>query len=127
MKEDSEILKVPEVRKLVKNYEKEQLEYLVTELYKILTKVQKEDNNVSALIGNPDPKDKTPVKKKEESVRPFKEIEEETGHFISNAYAQNYFIPNRSISKNERPKWRFVVKKNYKELNPTCSYESLIS
>jgi hypothetical protein len=117
MKKDSEILKVPEVRALVKNYEKKQLEYLVTELYKILTKAQKEENNISNLISNPDPEDKTPVMKKGESVRPFREIEDETGHFISNAYAQNYLIPNRSISKKERPKWRFVVKKLYKELD----------
>jgi hypothetical protein len=54
MKENNEILKVPEVRKLVKNYEKEQLEYIVSELYEMLTKAQKADNNVSALISNPD-------------------------------------------------------------------------
>jgi hypothetical protein len=116
MKEDNEFLKVPEVRKLVKNYEKEQLEYIVAELYKMLTKAQKADSNVSALISNPDQEEKTPAKKKDESVRPFFEIEDETEDFISNAFAQNYLVPNRIISKNNRPKWRFVVKKIYKEL-----------
>lgn len=36
--------------------------------------------------------------------------------FCSNAYDQNYLAPNRSIPIKERPKWRFVVKRFYKEI-----------
>lgn len=36
--------------------------------------------------------------------------------FIENAYAQNYYAPNRIIPKSHRPKWRFLVKNFIKDL-----------
>ncbi|RHP31177.1 hypothetical protein DWZ56_16495 [Lachnotalea sp. AF33-28] len=42
--------------------------------------------------------------------------------FLRNAYAQNYFVPNRVIPKQERPKRRFHVRAYIKELQ-TVSME----
>ena len=39
------------------------------------------------------------------------ELELELEEFLSDAYAQNYFAPNRFVPKSERPKWRFKVKR----------------
>jgi hypothetical protein len=44
-------------------------------------------------------------------------ILDDTNFFIENAYSQNYFAPNQIISKKERPKWRFVVKRLYNDLS----------
>ena len=46
----------------------------------------------------------------------FDDLEQQIKVFIENAYAQNYFAPNRVIPKNQRPKWRFLVKNFIKEL-----------
>lgn len=116
MDKENQILKIPEVRQAVKGHTKEQLENIVTELYKILTKAQKTDNDVYSLISDPAGFDQLKGKSKDEKIRSMQDIEKETEFFITNAYAQNYFAPNRIIPKKERPKWRFLVKKIYKEL-----------
>src|SRR5271165_6910967 len=36
---------------------------------------------------------------------------------LSDAYAQNYFAPNRFVPKSQRPKWRFKVKRFFNEIN----------
>ena len=51
-----------------------------------------------------------PEKKKKGSAVSFEELEREMEIFFENAYAQNYFAPNRVIPKSQRPKWRFMVK-----------------
>jgi hypothetical protein len=45
------------------------------------------------------------------------DLEAELEQFLSDAYAQNYFAPNRFVPKSERPKWRFKVKRFFKEIN----------
>jgi len=119
----NQILKIPEVRQIVKEHTKEQLEYLVTELYKILTKAQKLEYSVSTLISDPAAIGNVNGKSKGEKFRSLQEIEKETEFFVANAYAQNYLAPNRIIPKMERPKWRFLVKKIYKELQLSMKRE----
>lgn len=55
-------------------------------------------------------------KKEKGSAVSFEKLEQEIEDFIENAYAQNYFAPNRVIPKSQRPKWRFMVKNFIKEL-----------
>jgi len=50
-------------------------------------------------------------------------LEWETTSFIEDAYKQYYFIPNQFVPKRERPKWRFVVKRLYKEILLAASQE----
>lgn len=109
-------LKIAEVRQLVKGHKREQLEYLVCELYKMLNKNQKLENDVDNLLRKPSALGKTAQTKGEKGPRPFDQIKKETKFFITNAYAQNYLIPNQNVSKKDRPQWRFLVKKVFKEL-----------
>lgn len=47
----------------------------------------------------------------------YSKLSAEIDCFLKNAYAQNYYVPNRVISKKDRPKWRFLVKRYVKELD----------
>lgn len=106
-------MKVQELRDLIKKADRELLEKAFAEAYKQFTKRQKEE--VDQLINNIlEGKDEKNTKKNE-SID-FNVLEGEINQFLSNAYAQNYLVPNKIISKRERPKWRFIVKKYIKEL-----------
>ncbi len=112
-----EILKVTEVRKEIKKHKRDELEYIIAEIYKMIPRDKKIENSVSDLILNPGkskaaPKSKNAGKK----LRPFNEVENEVENFVSNAYEQYYLIPNRIVKKSDRSKWRFLVKRLYKEL-----------
>lgn len=106
-------MKIQELRNLIKGVDRELLEKAFAETYKKVTKGQKEEldeiiNNIFA------GKDEKNIKKNESMD--FNELEAEITRFLSNAYAQNYFAPNKVIPKSQRPKWRFMVKKYIKEL-----------
>lgn len=106
-------MKVQELRNLLGTSERAHLEKAFVECYKQLRKGQKEEIDpvlTTILEGKEiDPKTKgSPVD--------FAQLEQQINQFICNANALNYFIPNRTISKNQRPKWRFLVKNYIKEL-----------
>lgn len=106
-------MKIQELRKLLSASDKERLEKAFAECYKQLRKGQKEEIDpviVDILEG------RAIDKKKTESTVSFEELEQQIEGFIENAYAQNYFAPNRVIAKSQRPKWRFMVKNYIKEL-----------
>ncbi|MDC7289100.1 hypothetical protein NXH76_14925 [Blautia schinkii] len=106
-------MKVQELRQLLSASERANLEKAFVECYKQLQKGQKEEIDVALadiLEG------KEAEKKKVESAVSFKDLEEQITVFIENAYAQNYFAPNRIIPKSQRPKWRFLVKNFIKDL-----------
>jgi len=108
-------MKIGELRSAIKTHNKEQLETLVAELYKLVPKDKKEDYDIDSWIKNPPVKGKKKPEKTKK-VRPINDIAQEVEFFSSNAYAQNYLAPNQSIPKKDRPKWRFVVKRLYKEI-----------
>lgn len=106
-------MKVQELRNLFETSERAHLEKAFVECYKQLRKRQKEEIDpvlTTILEGKEiDPKTKgSPVD--------FAQLEQQINEFICNANAQNYFIPNRTIPKSQRPKWRFLVKNFIKEL-----------
>jgi len=111
----SEQMKIGELRNIIKTHKKEKLEHLVAELYKLIPKDKIMDYDVDNWILQPPEKGKnTPATTKKK--RNIQDIAQEVKFFCSNAYAQNYMIPNHSIPKKDRPKWRFVVKRLYKEI-----------
>ncbi len=57
----------------------------------------------------------------------FNRLEDEITQFLSNAYAQNYLIPNKVIPKSQRSKWRFMVKKYIKELEKISTEDEIFS
>ncbi len=112
-------MKIGELRDYIKSHKKEQLEYLVAELYKLIPNDKKADYNIDEWIQHPpDKNEKKPKTKivKTNKARDIQDIAKEVEFFCSNAYAQNYLAPNRSIPKKDRPKWRFVVKRLYNEI-----------
>ncbi len=110
---EKQTMKVQELRNLISASDREHLEKALVECYKQLRKGQKEEIDqglVDILQG------KAVEQKKAESPVNFEELEQQITVFLKNAYAQNYFAPNRIIPKNQRPKWRFMVKNFIKEL-----------
>ena len=110
-------MKITELRKIVKEYEEEDLRLLVAELYRAMPKSLREEKEIDDLIREArvrlhEPK-KAKTDKKSTDINELKPVIED---FLENAYEQNYYIPNRIIPKQERPKWRFHVKAYIKAL-----------
>lgn len=105
-------MKVQELRQLVSASDRERLEKALAECYKQLRKAQKEefDPVITAILEGKE------VVKKAEGPISFEGLEQKISLFLEDAYAQNYFAPNRIIPKSQRPKWRFMVKNFIKEL-----------
>lgn len=106
-------MKVSELRQLLKAADREGLEKAFVENYKLLRKAQKEEMDVvlSAIL-----KGEAAEKKEENTSADFEKLEQQIRVFLENAYAQNYYAPNRIVPKSQRPKWRFMVKNFIKEL-----------
>lgn len=106
-------MKVAELRKVLASRKKEEIVKLAVEFYKLVPKAKKEDYGLDAMIMNPEVKKKTGAKKAGQSLA---EIEIDLKEFLGNAREQYYLIPNKIVPKKDRPKWRFLVKRWYKEL-----------
>lgn len=106
-------MKVQELRELLKAADREFLEKAFVESYKYFTKYQKEeaDRIIKDILSGINPN-----KAKKKAEIPFESLKQEITEFIENARARNYLFPNRIIPKNQRPKWRFLVKNFLKEL-----------
>lgn len=107
-------MKVQELRNLIAHAERGNVEKAFVECYKQLRKAQKEEIDAvicSILEG------KEAEAKKADEPENFEELSRQIYDFMCNAYAGNYFAPNRLIPKSQRPKWRFMVKNFIKELS----------
>jgi len=110
------MMRIGEVRNLLKKYSKEQLELIIAEMYKAIPKAVKEGMDIDGMLSDPDAL-KGKKKRTKAAERPdIVSLETETEEFIGNAYNQYYFAPNSVVPKRERPKWRFVAKRLYKSL-----------
>lgn len=105
-------MKVDELRKIIKKYSSDEKEKIIVELYKKIPKRIKEDYDIDGYIN-----ELNKTTKKEDKQKTFEQLEKEIKYFLECAWDNLYCTPNKIISKNERSKWRFKVKKNYKELS----------
>lgn len=105
---------VKEIRLELSKYDRKELEEIIIELYKKVPKKVKESYCIDEYIKNK----KELATKKEEKLS-FDELISEIKWFISCVDKDYYCSPNNVISKQERQKWRFKVKKYYKELKST--------
>ena len=105
---------VKELRDVTKNYNEKELNDIIVELYKRIPKSIKEEYNIDNYLINL--KDAKKIKKEEEPIS-FENLTKEIIYFIECVDNDLYAYPNKIINKNERSKWRFKVKKFYKELN----------
>lgn len=106
-------MKVSELREKLSKLKKDEVVKIASEFYKLVPKSKKEDYDLDSYVHNSGKK-KKPSKPKEEIS--LQELETDVNTFIENASNQYYLIPNRVIPKKERSKWRFKVKRWYKEL-----------
>ncbi|MEW6424649.1 MAG: hypothetical protein AB1523_07855 [Bacillota bacterium] len=110
-------MQIQQVRELLQDYPADKLRLIIGELYKILPKKVIEEKGVDVLLKDPDGFLENRRKNRKAVELPdFEEVKEETELFIENAKQQYYFAPNRVIPKKDRPKWRFIVKRLYKDL-----------
>lgn len=106
-------MKVNELRELLEKSDFVRVKKAFVESYKQFPKSCKEEIDqmiVDILAGN------DAGKKEAEQKGDYTSLENEIDVFIDNAYSSYYFEPNRVIPKNQRPKWRFHVKRYIKEL-----------
>ena len=106
-------MKVVELRKLLRQADRVNLENAFVEAYKALHKNEKAvvDPTLESLLTG------KPLKKKPPETVDYSQLDKEIETFIWNAKEQNYCAPNRIIPKSQRPKWRFLVKNYIKELS----------
>lgn len=104
-------MKLQDLRDQSKSADRSLVEKAFAETYKMLPKAKKEeaDQIITDILQGGEGK-----KKPEEADVPA--LIQEIKIYLENAYAQNYFAPNRIIPKNKRPKWRFLAKNYIKEL-----------
>ena len=108
-------MKIPELKTVIANYTPTQLQTLVVVLYKAIPKKALADGALDAILKNPDAAT-AKKEKKEIEIPDVNDLESEIDEFVGDAMAQYYFAPNRIIPKSERPKWRFKVRRFYKDL-----------
>ncbi len=106
-------MKIQDLRELLKKADREHLEKAFAECYKQFSRSKKEE--IDVLIGDVLSGEDS---KKAGGRKPvdFEELKRQISLFVENANAQNYLVPNRSIPKNQRSKWRFLVMNFIKEL-----------
>ena len=107
-------MKIDELRRLLREADRENLEKAFAESYKKLRKSQKEeiDQTLMEILEGREVKSE---KKKDEPLE-FDTLKAQIDFFITNARVQNYCAPNRVIPKSQRSKWRFMVRNFIKEL-----------
>ncbi len=107
-------MKIQELKEAIKSHKREELEFIISELYKAIPKAKKEDAQIDEIIKKPIKE--TAAKSDKKTGRTIKAIKADVDNFIFNAKEQNYLGPNRAIPKAQRSKWRFLVKNLYKEI-----------
>ena len=113
-------MKITELKKKKKKYNKEELESIVVELYKRIPKYTKEDYNIDNFIINIQNDIKTKTKKNDEID--FNELTKDSIRGNLSVISQNAYIFNMSIEDNLR-----IIKKNAtkKEIEKACKMACL--
>ena len=105
---------VNELREVIKKYNDREKDKIIDVLYKRIPKKIKENYEIDNYIINLE--QNLESKPKKEEYISFEQLEKEVEYFLMCAENDWYASPNKIIPKKERSKWRFKVKKYYKEL-----------
>jgi hypothetical protein len=81
----------------------------------------KEERDIDALVRCPDAQEIKRVKSSKKDDLDFDSVADEASTFIDYALRQYYFAPNMYVPKRERPKWRFIAKRLYRNLVPCAA------
>jgi hypothetical protein len=111
-------MKISELRVLLDQTSAEDMKRIIVELYRALPKRTRENLAIDELLKNPNVS-RAGAKQARELAHSvdIDDLEAELEQFLSDAYGQNYFAPNRFVPKSQRPKWRFKAKRFFKEIN----------
>ena len=105
---------ISELKPLLKERSKDDLEKTVIALYKAMPKRLREEKQVDLLIEGAG---LLPAGAKEKPNVAFADLQDQVNAFLENAYQQNYMAPNQVIHKKDRPKWRFIAAAMIKDLS----------
>lgn len=105
---------VKELRDIVSKYHSAEKDKIIVELYKRISKKTKEEYAIDEFIVNIKENNRTT---KKQDIITFDELVNEVNYFIECVDNDLYATPNKIIPKSERSKWRFKVKRYYKELS----------
>ena len=110
-------MKIQEFRELMKKCNREDVEKIASELYKMMPKSRKE-NEIDPLIQDiiSGKAAASSVKNKKTPVD-FETLKKEIDTFLDYVDKDYYYMPNRVVSKVRRSKWRFEVKNFIKMIN----------
>ncbi len=109
-------MKIPELKIAIANHTKEDLQYIVAELYKLIPKAKKEGSDIDTVIVAGKPSADAPKVKKEVQGKSMDVLKSELEDFIFHATSQHYLGKDRAIHKKDRPKWRFTCRALVKDL-----------
>jgi len=111
-------MKISELRALLDRTSSENIKRMLVEVYRALPKKTRENLAIDELLKNP-AATRAGAKQSKALAHSvdIDDLQPELEEFLSDAYARNYFAPNRFVPKSERPKWRFKAKRFFKEIN----------
>ncbi|GHU40479.1 hypothetical protein FACS1894111_01200 [Clostridia bacterium] len=107
-------MRVDELRAILSKYEADKLREIVVMLYRKIPKARKEEDDLDNVLL--DFSLEKPKSAKAASIVDFPTLKTEIECFLFYADQQYYFAPNKYVSKANRPKWRFMVKRFIKSL-----------
>ncbi|MBW0000177.1 MAG: hypothetical protein JO015_13835 [Verrucomicrobia bacterium] len=115
-------MKISELRTLLERMSPDDTKRVLVEIYRALPPKTREGLGIDELLNNPTAAgSRTKQAKAQAQPVDIDALAAELEQFLSDAYAQNYFAPNRHVPKSERPKWRFKAKRFFKEINAAVS------
>lgn len=117
------VMKVQELRDKIKEMDRETLEIAFVQVYKQFSKAAKEQNIDPIILDVMEHKGKV-TNKESSRKQDFSELSKEIDAFLQNAKAGYYYIPNKIIPKNQRSKWRFLVKGFIKQIDQITSEDA---
>ena len=117
-------MKIAEVRNIISQLRKEELQTIIAEMYKSMPNKLIESKQIDSLLKQPS----YFIEAKKASVKTVvvpdaDDVIGEAEEFIDYAYKQYYFAPNQFVHKKDRPKWRFIAKRLYRDLQKCAQSE----
>ncbi len=107
-----------DLKKALDGYGKADLVLLATELYRKIPKKERDAQDLDGMILDfASFLEKKKLGKPSQPLVNITNLEIDVRWFLENAYNQYYMVPNRVVSKKDRPKWRFLANGFIKELN----------
>ncbi|MBI2918653.1 MAG: hypothetical protein HYY01_11780 [Chloroflexi bacterium] len=108
-------MKLSEVRNVLEKYSEDQLRVVIARLYRAIPKAIREEKDIDRIIADPEASIQSRNGNRQ-TAPDIEDLRDEADRFVEDAYNQYYFAPNRFVSKRDRPKWRFIVKRLCKDI-----------